>query len=168
MKPAKYWIEQLDLQPHPEGGYYREIYRASGEIPSNSLPRAYGGPRPYVTVIYFLLRSGDISVFHRLRSTEHWHYHMGSAATIHFLSPQGEYYKQVIGEDMQAGQQLVVTIPAGDWFAAEVKDPGSYILVSCTVAPGFDFADFEMATREQLTAKYPQQTDLITHFCHES
>lgn len=156
-----FWIAQLGLQPHPEGGYYRETYRATELIPATALPSGYAGPRAASTAIYFLLRSGQVSRLHRLRATELWHFYSGSSLTIHCLHESGEYIPRQLGADLLRGEQWQVLVPGGVWFGATVDQPDSYVLVGCTVAPGFDFADFEMARRKPLLQQFPQHAALI-------
>lgn len=149
------WIQQLSLLPHPEGGYYREVFRGNDVISSGD--NRYSGPRNNITSIYFLLGSEDRSVFHRLKSDEIWYYHAGCSATLHLLDADGNYRKEIIGPE----GQLQVIITRDQWFGATVNTPDSYILVSCAVAPGFDFSDFEMASREELLASYSQHEEII-------
>jgi uncharacterized protein len=166
MKPASYWIEHLSLLPHPEGGFYKENYRSSETIASSHLPSRYEQDRSLGTSIYFLLRSEDRSVFHRLKSDEIWHFYAGTAATIYFLNNHG-VSEHVVGDRIEKGESLQVVIPAGTWFSAEVKTPDSYCLVGCTVAPGFDFSDFEMGRSAELIHHFPGQEVLIKRFTAE-
>ena len=145
MRTATYWIRRLRLRKHPEGGYYREVYRAEEAIPARALPRRYGGRRAYSTAIYFLLRGRDVSRFHRLESDETWHFYLGSSLTIHIISPNGKYTTVKLG-----GSGFQRTIPRRHWFGATVDDPKGFALIGCTVAPGFEFADFELGTRAEL------------------
>lgn len=158
---ADEWIARLQLRPHPEGGYYRETYRAAEILGVAALPSRYDGPRVCATAIYFLLRSGQHSAFHRVRSDELWHYHAGSSATLHLLTPEGGCRQLGLGLEAAAGQEPQRLVPVQTWFAATVDAPDSYVLVSCTVAPGFDFADFELAERKALSAAFPRQRQLI-------
>ena len=138
-------IEQLELQPHPEGGYYRETYRA-GELVDT--PR---GPRAASTAILFLLVAGEWSSWHRICSDEAWHHHGGGGLLIYQLRPDGQACVSRLGLDLSAGERPQVVVPAGSWFAAEpVAGNTTWSLVGCTVAPGFDFADFELASQSQL------------------
>ncbi len=157
---SKSLIDYLGLQPHPEGGWYRENYRSDDEIPEIGLPERYGGKRSFCTAIYFMLEKSDFSAFHRVKSDEIWHHYAGSAVTIHQISSTGEYSSVQLGSDIESGQQFQFTVPAGRWFAAEIST-GAFSLVGCTVAPGFDFADFEMAEREALLQSYPEHSVLI-------
>jgi predicted cupin superfamily sugar epimerase len=160
-RQAGTWIRHLRLRQHPEGGYYRETYRAKETVAARALPRRFAGPRAFATAIYFLLPSGQVSYFHRLHSDEVWHYYAGSALTIHILKRSGRHQTVRLGPDPRRGQQFQAVMRAGDWFGATVDQPRSYTLVGCTVAPGFDFADFELAERRQLLAKYPRQAAVI-------
>jgi uncharacterized protein len=166
MKPASYWIEQLLLLPHPEGGFYKETYRSSETIAGQHLPSRYGHDRSLSTSIYFLLRSEDRSVFHRLTSDEIWHFYAGTAATIYFIDDSG-VSEHLVGDRIEKGEFFQVIIPAGTWFSAEVKTPDSYCLVGCTVAPGFDFSDFEMGRYAELINHFPDQELLIKRFTAE-
>ncbi|HSZ61955.1 MAG TPA: cupin domain-containing protein [Terriglobales bacterium] len=160
IKDALYWIRTLGLQPHPEGGYYRQTYRA--DLVLEELPPQFSGPRPVSTAIYFLLDGKNFSAFHRLQSDELWHFHLGASLTIHVIDPDGQYSEIQLGSDPEAGEVLQAVVGAGCWFASHIRDEKSFALVGCTVAPGFDFDDFELAKRVQLIELYPQHRDLIT------
>ena len=158
---AQYWIDHLELAPHPEGGFFRETYRSPGIIESCALPDGFSGARAFSTAIYFLLRSHERSAFHRIASDELWHFHMGSPLTVHCIHPGGEHARILLGPDPDAGQVFQAIVPAGVWFGATVDDPGAFSLVGCTVAPGFDFTDFQLASRDDLLAQYPQHRAII-------
>ena len=162
-KDADYWIRLLELAPHPEGGYYKETYRAPESISQAALPARYHGDRVFGTSIYFLLKSQERSSFHRLASDEIWHYHQGGSADIHMVFADGKLQTRRIGAVAERGDSLQVAIPKGCWFAAEVSS-GDFILVGCTVAPGFEFDDFELGGRQQLLTTYPQHKTLIEKF----
>ena len=149
-------VRELGLLPHPEGGWYRETYRAAETIPAAGLPARFGGTRACSTSIYFLLHHGTFSAFHRIKSDEVWYFHTGDRLTIFQLLPDGRRVDLTLGPGSY--QQVV---PAGTWFASRVDHPDGFTLCGCTVAPGFDFADFELATRDALTAQFPQHTALI-------
>ncbi|NLP12659.1 cupin domain-containing protein [bacterium] len=161
MKTAEYWIEQLQLQPHPEGGWFREIYRSSEHIEAKALPKRFSGPRCFSTSIYFLLRKGQPSHLHRIASDEIWHYYCGSPLTLFMIQPQGDLSAVRLGPDPEKDEQLQQVMPAGCWFGAMVDDPDSFTLVGCTVAPGFEYSDFELGDRDQLFKHYPQHRALI-------
>ena len=163
MKNAQYWIEKLSLQQHTEGGFYAETYRSKDRLHESKLPDRYKSPRVFGTSIYFLLTTESVSNFHRLNSDEIWHFHTGGAAKIHFIDKQGAHSEHLIGSELERDQSLQVVIPKDTWFAAEVVE-GDYILVGCTVAPGFEFEDFELADRTELSSAYPQHKTLIGRF----
>jgi uncharacterized protein len=154
-------VERLQLSRHPEGGWFRESYRASEAIAADALPTRFGAGRSFCTGIYFLLERGDISALHRIKSDELWHFYAGSGLTVQVIDPDGEYRALKLGQDLAGGESFQAMVPAGSWFGAEVSGPGAYALVGCTVAPGFDFADFEMGKREELLADFPGLQEVI-------
>ena len=154
-------VASLGLVPHPEGGYYHQTYRAAETVRAEHLPERFGGDRPFSTAIYFLLKSGHPSHLHRLKADELWHFHEGSPLAIHLLDPEGAHRTIRLGPRLSEGETFQAAIPAGCWFGAEVAEPDSYALVGCTVAPGFDFADFEMGERGALLAAYPEHREMI-------
>lgn len=147
-------IKRLELEPHPEGGYFRETYRSAGEIDASGLGSGFSGKRNYSTCIYFLLTSDSFSAFHRINQDEIWHFYDGSPIRLHTISESGEHKTFVIGRNIHLGEVLQLIVPAGDWFAAEVMDNDSFSLVGCTVSPGFSFEDFELPEREALIDKF--------------
>ena len=154
-------IKTLKLQPHPEGGWYRETYRSTEIIPSDELPNRFNGPRSFATAIYFLLNSEHFSALHRIKADEQWHFYSGSALTIHVIYSDGSYASIKLGQDLEKGERFQAVVPHGCWFGATVDTPESYALVGCSVSPGFDFNDFEMAQRESLKRAFPQHAELI-------
>lgn len=154
-------IAKLKLQPHPEGGWYRETYRAAESLPQNALPGRFDGRRSLATAIYFLLNSESFSALHRIKSDEQWHFYSGSSLTVHVIHPDGRYALIKLGKNLAQGETFQAVVPHGCWFGATVDTPDSYVLVGCSVAPGFDFADFEMADRESLSKEFPQHATLI-------
>jgi len=162
---AQTWIKRLDLCPHPEGGYYRETYRADHTLPKNSLPKGFKGPRSVSTAIYFLLKRGQISRFHRIASDEIWHHYAGGSLIIHGLTPEGHHIRFKLGKHASLGEQPQVIIPAGTWFGAALAPRTIFALVGCTVAPGFDFTDFEMSKTASLLQKYPAHKAIIKQLC---
>lgn len=158
---ARYWIEKLKLEPHPEGGYFRQTYRSEMTIGREGLPDLFTGPRAASTAIYFLLEGGNFSAFHRLRSDEVWHFYEGAPVVVHVIEPAGEYSAILLGSEAEAGQSFQAVVRAGCWFASHVADWKSWALVGCTVAPGFEYEDFEMGKREELVARYPKHRDVI-------
>lgn len=151
-------ILSLSLQPHPEGGFYRETYRSALRLATPG--EGFSGPRAAATAIYYLLQRGDFSAFHRIRSDEMWHFYEGDPLVIHVLGAGSAggapvYHSMRVGD----GECYQAVVPAGAWFAAEPE--GDFSLVGCTVAPGFDFEDFEMARRQALLAEFPGQAQLV-------
>lgn len=167
MKDAEYWIRKLELEPHPEGGYFRQTYRANLVLAKESLPFEFTGARAASTAIYFLLEGENFSAFHRLLSDELWHFYVGGALVVHVIDEHGRYSEVLLGNDPDRGETLQAAVKGGCWFASEVRDRKSFALVGCTVAPGFDFADFEMAKREELVKDYPQHRRLIDRLTRE-
>ncbi len=158
---AKYWIEKLGLERHPEGGYFRQTYRSGVTIAREALPAGFSGARAVSTGIYFLLERQDFSALHRLRADEMWHFYQGAGLVVHVISPSRAYSSILLGNDPEAGQVFQATVKAGCWIGAEVAEKSSYALVGCTVAPGFEFDDFDLARREELAAEYPEHRELI-------
>ncbi|MBO9682370.1 MAG: cupin domain-containing protein [Flavisolibacter sp.] len=161
---ADHFITHLQLQPHPEGGFFKETYRSSGIIPSQSLTD-FNGDRHYSTAIYFLLEQGNFSAFHRIKSDECWHFYEGDTLLIHVIDNKGNYSCTRLGRKIDEGEMFQFVVPAGCWFASETAPETPFTLVGCTVAPGFDFADFEMANAENLSKEYPQHESLIRSLC---
>lgn len=165
MNSFTYWVEHLNLAPHPEGGFYREVYRSAEELSAEVLPARYGGDRNYSTSIYFLLRSQDKSVFHRIKSDEIWHHYQGDTLLIYVLTDKDLDILR-LGCNPENGDQLQVVVPANCWFGACVEKPDTFTLAGCTVAPGFDFRDFEMATRDELIKQFPLHEEIIVKLTH--
>jgi uncharacterized protein len=160
MQTAEYWIHQLKLESHPEGGFYRETYRSKENIQLCGLPSRFPAPRSFSTAIFFLLRSHDKSLFHRIKSDEIWHFHAGAALKIFVLQNDG-LSTITLGSNLEHGEFLQVVVPANCWFGAKVIVPETYVLSGCTVAPGFDFKDFEMADRNKLLHEFPDHVEII-------
>lgn len=158
---AAWWREKLQLQSHVEGGAFRETYRSEWVLDMSTLPAGMIGSRNASTCIYFLLEEGEFSAFHRIAADEIWHFYDGQTLTIYEIAPGGDLQTHKLGRDIENGETLQVIITAGNWFASRVEAPGTFALVGCTVAPGFDFADFELAERASLQAAYPQHATLI-------
>jgi len=132
------WIERLHLSPHPEGGYYRETYRAKESINPQSLPKCFRGARQFSTCIYYLLEGEQISRFHRIHSDELWHFYAGGPLVVHVLPQEGASQEILLGSDPDQGESFQGVVLAGDWFGASLKNPNSFALVGCAVSPGFD------------------------------
>lgn len=146
-------INELQLTPHPEGGYFAETYR------SNSVIENIG--RNTSTAIYYLLKSDEISHFHRIKSDELWHHYEGSPLTIHVIHQDSLYEALYLGKEITTGQKPQHVVPGGAWFGVTVDKPDSYALCGCTVAPGFDFKDFEMGNRYQMLQAFPEHEAII-------
>lgn len=150
---VKHFVEKLNLEKHVEGGYFKRVYASQTLI---SVPSQQ--QRPICTSIYYLLAGEDFSAFHRLKSDEIWSFNYGSSLTIYIIDEQGNLKTVVLGDPKNPIFQI--TISANLWFAAEVNDKSSFTLVTCIVAPGFDYADFELADKD-LELLYPQHSNLI-------
>jgi predicted cupin superfamily sugar epimerase len=153
------WIEKLKLQPHPEGGFFAETWRASLTLAQAALSSDFGGDRAAGTAIYYLLTPGTFSRLHRLRADEVWHHYDGGDLRISILHPDGGGEELLLGKGDGALPQCVV--PAGVWFGSRPVELGGWVLAGCTMAPGFDFADFELAARSELLRQYPQHRETI-------
>ena len=146
-------INQLEMKPHPEGGFYKETYR--------SIETCIDETRNLKTAIYFLLRSEDVSHFHRIKSDEMWYYHAGSPLIIHSIDDQGIYKEQKVGINFSECEIPQYLVPKNTIFGSSVLENNSYSLVSCAVAPGFDFRDFELFTSEELLKDFPEHKEII-------
>lgn len=160
-------IKRLQLQPHPEGGYFKETYRSQGIIPNDSLDQAYSGDRNFSTAIYFLLTSDSFSAFHKINQDEIWHFYDGSPIRLYMISPEGELSSQLIGSNLEQGELPQFVVPGGYWFSAEVVNSKSYSLVGCTVSPGFSFEDFVMLPCEDLVKMFPEHREMIIKMTHQ-
>ncbi len=162
---ADYFIKHLQLQPHPEGGFFKEMYRSPGIISSRCLPKKFNGDRNYSTAIYFLLQRNDFSAFHKILSDECWHFYEGSTLLIHVIDKDGNYSCVKLGRKLHEGEVFQFVVPANCWFASEPSLKSEFALAGCTVSPGFDFADFEMGNQKHLEEAYPQHRMLIERLC---
>ena len=155
MKKVDYWVNHLDLLPHPEGGFFKEMYRSEATVSADIMEAG----------IYFLITAGNFSAFHRIKSDEMWHFYYGDPLIVHVIELDGTYTKLSIGLDLEKGQIPQAVVPAGAWFASESL--GAYSLVGCTVSPGFDFKDFELAKKAELSQEFPKHAELIGRLCRE-
>ena len=152
-------VKYYQLQPHPEGGFYKETYRSIEIIVGND--SQFPAERNYSTAIYFLIEKNNFSAFHRIKSDEIWHFYTGDALEVIEIDLQGNLIKTQVGSDIANGQTFQYTVKAGHWFGSRVLKGGEFSFVGCTVSPGFDFKDFELAKRDELTVIYPQHAEMI-------
>lgn len=150
-------ISQLDLQPHPEGGFYRETYRSLGKT----------NGKHHSTAIYFLLTKDNFSAFHKIQSDEVWHFYAGSSLKVVWIDAAGMAQEVAIGNDFAKGQVPQYVVPANTWFAAYLPSGSEWALVGCTVAPGFEFAEFELAKRAELIKEFPKAEKMIEKLTRE-
>ncbi len=168
MPDGQKWKELLGLRPHPEGGFYREAYRSRECLPPEVLPGRCPVAHRISTAIYFMLTRGEFSAFHRLRSDEIWHHYDGASAVIHVIAENGEYRNVRLGKAAERGERPLAAVGAGEFFAAEpAEGPGDFFLVGCTVAPGFEFGDFELSSRSSLLLRFPRHRELILRLTRE-
>lgn len=155
-KEAARLVKKLELEKHPEGGYFRQTYRSDTTVNV----KGYGCPRNISTAIYYMLVGGQFSTFHRIRSDEIWHHYAGGSITLYAIDDEGKLSKIKIGRD---GTPQAV-IRAGTWFAASLDSKRSYCLLGCTVSPGFDYRDWELGKTSDLARMYPQHRKLIERY----
>jgi uncharacterized protein len=160
MKGIDYWIDNLGLQKHPEGGYFKETYRSDEIIEKSALPSRYSGNRAVSTAIYFMVTTDCPSKFHKVNSDEFWFFHDGGRLKIFILHPDGKHEICLFGRNLDNSEHPQIMIPKNTWFAACTHEC-DYVVLSCTVAPGFDFDDFQLAERKVLLDSYPQHSELI-------
>lgn len=176
-------VRLLNLSPHPEGGYYREVFRSKEQVNSTNVVTR----RSASTAIYYLLRFGEFSSLHRVCSDEAWHFYAGRPLELVWLTPENVQARALLGNELGSGQRPLAVVPAGSWQAATTKPEdmdtvtvtddeaktrdadapaqgADYSLVGCTVAPGFDFKDFEMPTRAELHALLPGHERWVDRF----
>ena len=161
LRPIDYWKQMLGLQPHPEGGFFVETYRSDGCHVAED--EKFPAERSFATAIYFLVPAGEFSALHRIQSDEVWHFYYGMPLEIVVLE-RGVLEVKRLGLDLDRGEAPQHVVARGAWFGASVAADSGYCLVGCTVAPGFDFRDFELARRADLELVYPQHRDLIERY----
>lgn len=167
MLTAQQLISQYQLQAHPEGGFYTETYRSKEEVTQNSLPARFPGSRVFSTAICFLLQQEDFSAFHRIKSDECWHFYAGGALNIYIIDLNGGITIVRLGNNPANGELFQYVVPAGFWFASQPAPGSIFSFVGCTVAPGFDFADFEMADEASLCKEFPSHESIIKKLCRQ-
>lgn len=160
----KLCIKKLNLLPHPEGGYFSETYRSKEIIRKENLPARYGGDRNFLTSIYFLLEENNFSAFHRLKTDEIWYFHYGSPLLLNTIDEHGNLSQIILGSDFKIGQKFQHTVPAGHWMSASVLNEKGFSLIGCTMSPGFDYNDFELADREKLIELFPRHKVIIEKY----
>ena len=163
---AKEIINHFNLQKHPEGGYFKEVYRSKGAILEDNLAEYFEGNRNYCTSIYFLLTSDKFSAFHKINQDEIWHFYKGSSLKLHMISPEGVYSFVNIGNDFTNNEVFQFTVPAHYYFAAEVIKNNAFSFVGCTVSPGFDFRDFVLPSCKELSGEFPKHSKIIKQLTH--
>ncbi len=155
-------IRLLNLQPHPvEGGFFRETYRSPALLPASALPD-HRAARSVATAIYYLLKPGHVSELHVLPGDEVFHFYLGAPVVMLQLAPDGTGREVVLGADVAAGQSPQLVVPAGVWQGTRLLGDTGFALLGCTVAPGFDYADYRSASRAELVEKWPAFADEIT------
>lgn len=160
---AAYWIDKLQLTQHIEGGSYRRIYSADLIIAHHQLPEQFKGNRPVCSAIYFLLQENQFSAMHRIASDEIWHFYYGDPLTVYEIEPTGLLHEHLLGNNPENGEAFQCVVKAGSWFGSKTNNNGLYSLVGCTVSPGFDFDDFELANRQSLLQLFPQHAAVINN-----
>jgi predicted cupin superfamily sugar epimerase len=168
MLTAQQVIDRLGLVPLTiEGGYFRETYRSALSIPANALPNDYTGDRNVSTAIYYLLTPDTFSVIHRVKSDEVFHFYAGDPVEMLQLWPDSTARRVIIHNDLASGHEPQLVVPAGVWQGCRLIPGGQWALMGCTVAPGFDYADYEPGDRDELIKLYPDHSELITHLTKE-
>jgi uncharacterized protein len=158
-------IQRHGLEPHPEGGWYKQTYKSTELIAAETLPNRFGANRVFSTAIYFLLETGNFSAFHRIKSDECWHFYAGDPLLIYIIEQTGELKVIPLGSDHEKGQSFQYVVPANCWFASRPAPQSKYCFVGCTVSPGFEFEDFELASATVLSVMYPQHKSIIMELC---
>jgi len=158
-------IQRHGLEPHPEGGWYKQTYKSSELIAAETLPKRFGASRVFSTAIYFLLETGNFSAFHRIKSDECWHFYAGDPLLIYIIEQTGELKVIPLGSDHEKGQSFQYVVSANCWFASRPAPQSKYCFVGCTVSPGFEFEDFELASATVLSVMYPQHKSIIMELC---
>ncbi|MGK0290946.1 MAG: putative cupin superfamily sugar epimerase, partial [bacterium] len=165
---AENWIQKLELEKHPEGGFFKETYRSTEKIAKATLPDRFSQDCSFSTAIYFLLKSDQFSAFHRIQSDELWYFHTGSPLLIHVITPSGKYNTIRLGSNIDQEELFQAVVEKGSWFGATVCKENTYSLVSCSVAPGFNFSDFELAKQNDLLQSYPEHQTIIKRLTYSS
>jgi len=158
-------IQRYGLEPHPEGGWFKQTYKSNEQIAADALPERFSASRAFSTAIYFLLEKGNFSAFHRIKSDECWHFYAGDPLLIYIIEQNGELKVISLGSDHEKGQSFQYIVPANCWFASRPAPESKYCFVGCTVSPGFEFEDFELADATELAIMYSQHKSIIIELC---
>jgi predicted cupin superfamily sugar epimerase len=161
MEQIESLIALLSLEPHPEGGFFRESYRSSETIRGEFLPERYVGSRPFSTAIYYLITKDSFSAIHRLNSDEIIHFYLGDPVELLALKADGSGEVFTLGHNLPKGMRVQLVVEKGTWFGMRVANGGEYALLGTTVAPGFEYSDFELGERDTLVSLYPSYEDMI-------
>ena len=158
-------IRQFNLKQHPEGGWYTQTYKSNEVLSAAALPLRFNGDRTFSTAIYFLLEKGNFSAFHKIKSDECWHFYAGDPLHVYVIEPTGKLKTITLGSDFEQGQNFQYVVPANCWFASRPAPNSEYCFVGCTVAPGFEFDDLELADANELSLRYPELAPVIKELC---
>src|SRR4030095_7948224 len=161
MSTVNVLIRQYGLEPHPEGGWYKQTYKSNEQIAADALPERFGANRAFSTAIYFLLEKGNFSAFHRIKSDECWHFYAGDLLLIYIIEQDGDLKVISLGNELEKGQSFQYVVAANCWFATRPAPGSEYCFVGCTVSPGFEFKDLELADAAELSVVYPQHKSII-------
>ncbi len=162
MLTAEKLIRIYNMKPHPqEGGFYTETYRSAHKITKDALPEHYIGDKHHCTAIYFMHTPETKSFLHRLPTDEIYHFYLGDPVQLIQLNPDGSAKIVFLGPDIEAGQFVQVVVPAGVWHGSYLVDGGEFALMGTTMAPGFDFDDFELGESASLIEEFPAHKDTI-------
>jgi predicted cupin superfamily sugar epimerase len=165
MSTVNVLIQQYGLEPHPEGGWYKQTYKSNEQIAADALPERFGANRAFSTAIYFLLEKGNFSAFHRIKSDECWHFYAGDLLLIYIIEQDGDLKVISLGNELEKGQSFQYVVAANCWFATRPAPGSEYCFVGCTVSPGFEFKDLELADAAELSVVYPQHKSIIKELC---
>ena len=164
---AKKLIAHYSLLPHPEGGWYKETYRSTNNILQSSLPSNFTEGRVFSTAIYFLLEQGNFSAFHKIKSDECWHFYSGQTLFVYVINHDGKLDIIKLGNDIENGEVFQYVVTANCWFASIPANHAEFCFVGCTVSPGFDFNDFELAKANDLINEFPNLSEIIKKLCRQ-
>jgi predicted cupin superfamily sugar epimerase len=159
-------IEKFNLEPHPEGGFYKRVFESKSKIRQEYLPPAFTGDRAFLTSIYYVISKGQFSAFHKLKQDEIWHLYSGGPVLVHKIDAKGVLDTVVLGHDYVAGQVPHVEFRPGTVFAAELTPHTDFAFLGCSVSPGFEFSDMQLCPTADLLSKYPSHKDLIVRLSH--